>query len=225
MVDVVLHDNGTMQRLAGDPHSTRPVGGVFDNGERLLYARVSYQSNGVDLWELATREGIDSPPQLVLQWPHPLVGAWTLGHRVVFVSYIYPTNEAGALESSLWLLDLDTEEVTELESPIGPPGPGFVIGHPASPYVALVGPWGLEPDPDHVAVAGFLHVVSGQWGALPAGWLPQCFDPAGSHVLVTEIATGSVGLVEVTDPARIVRIGTIEGDVAGCAWVEKGAEG
>lgn len=209
-VDMVLESDGSRVPLDGDDPNVRTVAGSFNPIDgRYLYSRVILSAEQDDTFDIALREELTADPVSVIASPHAVDGAWGPGGEVIFVSHELIRDEG--TRGSLWRLDESTGEAEELT--VGLENPGRVLGHPASPAVAVIG-----SSADGAVEAGLFTISDGSWTPVPEPWLPRCFDPSGELLLVAD--GEEVGLLEVADPtADPVRVGSVSGDFVQCSWV------
>jgi hypothetical protein len=100
---------------------------------------------------------------------------------------------------------------------------GVLLG---APNVYAWGRYGLAigyfgPGPDEV-----LSLAGRVKARLPAGWVPGCWNPAGTALLVISRDQRRIGLWRPADPARVQDLGSMRGPaVQECSWTSRPAAG
>jgi hypothetical protein len=173
--------------------------------------------HGPDTWRVELTAAHGSPSRTLYQQPRPDLGAMAWG----------PDDQLAVVSSSchgtsqILILDSRGRVRTRLHADLASfcflawntSAPGLAIG--SNPGLALTG----------TGARAEMLTTSGKQTMIPPGWLPMCWNPDGTTLLVAHGST--IGLWRPNAPAHISPLGTTGrfGPLNGCSWLPRPAAG
>ncbi|HEV2376483.1 MAG TPA: hypothetical protein VGS19_30460 [Streptosporangiaceae bacterium] len=202
------------------PAGQTGAGAISPTGT-IAYAAIpgNASGTGASTWriELTTANGASS--RVVYRQPAPDLGlmAWGSGNQLAVIS------SACHGRSQVLILDSSGRVRARLNPSLATTTFCLLAWNTRAPGLAI----GYHPGLDitGTGVASELITLSGHQTLMPYGWLPMCWSPDGTSLLVARGLT--IGLWHLNDPAQVRVLGSTgrAGPLSGCAWLTKPAVG